>query len=125
MQFIAVKMRENEVWKHQSDKEFDNAVEAMEKLVMNRLHHQCVYKQVRVSSMLANFGTVQNRTFVPALTDSQKASTQTDDLERDHVLSQRIRLFGWVNETHLDLPKHEDNDSFIDFAKQGKLITAA
>ena len=59
------------------------------------------------------------RTFVPALTDSQKATTQTDDLERDHVLSQRIKLFGWVNESHLDLKKHEDSDSFIDFAKQG------
>ena len=40
LQFIAVKMRENEVWKNQTDKEFDNAVEAMEKLVMNRVHHQ-------------------------------------------------------------------------------------
>ena len=39
-QFIAVKMRENEVWKTASEREFDNAVEAMEKLVMNRVHHQ-------------------------------------------------------------------------------------
>lgn len=39
VQFIAVKMRENEVWKDASDREFDNAVEAMEKLVMNRVYH--------------------------------------------------------------------------------------
>ena len=39
-QFIAVKMRENEVWKTAPEREFDNAVEAMEKLVMNRVHHQ-------------------------------------------------------------------------------------
>ena len=32
-------MRENEVWKTNGDKEFDNAVEAMEKLVMNRVYH--------------------------------------------------------------------------------------
>jgi len=30
-------MRENEVWKNDSEKEFDNAVEGMEKLVMNRV----------------------------------------------------------------------------------------
>lgn len=41
-QFIAVKMRENEVWKTAPEREFDNAVEAMEKLVMNRVHHQWV-----------------------------------------------------------------------------------
>lgn len=39
MQFIAVKMRENETWKTNNEKEFDNAVEAMEKLVMNRVYH--------------------------------------------------------------------------------------
>jgi hypothetical protein len=32
-------MRENEIWHAASEKEFDNAVEAMEKLVMNRLYH--------------------------------------------------------------------------------------
>ena len=114
-------MRENEVWKHQTEKEFDNAVEAMEKLVMNRLHHQSVHLMANTgTSRWCNLLTIPvSRTFVPALTDAQKASTQTDDLERDHVLSQRIRLFGWVDERHLDLPKHEDNESFVDFAKQG------
>lgn len=43
-QFIAAKMRENEIWKGASEKEFDNAVEAMEKLVMNRLYHLYVRK---------------------------------------------------------------------------------
>lgn len=31
-------MRECEVWKNASDTEFDNAMEGMEKLVMNRLY---------------------------------------------------------------------------------------
>ena len=31
-------MRECEVWKNASDAEFDNAMEGMEKLVMNRLY---------------------------------------------------------------------------------------
>ena len=36
-QFIADKMRDNSVWKNLSESEFDNAIEGMEKLVMNRL----------------------------------------------------------------------------------------
>ena len=37
-QFIAQKMQECEVWKNATEVEFDNAVEGMEKLVMNRLY---------------------------------------------------------------------------------------
>lgn len=37
-QFIALRMREADVWKNASDVEFDNALESMEKLVMNRLY---------------------------------------------------------------------------------------
>lgn len=92
-------MRENEVWKNDTEREFDNAVEGMEKLVMNRLF---------------------SLTFVPALEPNQQSITQTDDLERDHVLSQRIKLFQWVNEEHLDLPIHKDTASFVEFAKQGE-----
>lgn len=37
-QFIAERMRETDVWKNATDAEFDNAMEGMEKLVMNRLY---------------------------------------------------------------------------------------
>ncbi len=37
-QFISGKMHAVEPWKSQSEAEFDNAMEAMEKLVMNRLY---------------------------------------------------------------------------------------
>ena len=37
-QFIAEKMQECEVWKNTTEAEFDNALEGMEKLVMNRLY---------------------------------------------------------------------------------------
>lgn len=37
-QFIALRMREADVWKNATNAEFDNALEAMEKLVMNRLY---------------------------------------------------------------------------------------
>jgi hypothetical protein len=38
LQFIAGKMEQCEPWKAQTETEFDNAMEAMEKLVMNRLY---------------------------------------------------------------------------------------
>ena len=36
-------MRATDVWKHASDAEFDNAMEGMEKLVMNRLYELFVH----------------------------------------------------------------------------------
>jgi len=38
VQFISHKMRETDIWRHTSEAEFDNAMEGMEKLVMNRLY---------------------------------------------------------------------------------------
>jgi hypothetical protein len=35
-------MRESEIWKNASDAEFDNALEGMEKLVMNQLYQLSV-----------------------------------------------------------------------------------
>lgn len=37
-QFIAAKMREVDVWRNASDAEFENAMEGIEKLVMNRVY---------------------------------------------------------------------------------------
>jgi hypothetical protein len=36
--FISAKMQEVEPWRSQNEADFDNAVEAVEKLVMNRLY---------------------------------------------------------------------------------------
>jgi Rab5 GDP/GTP exchange factor len=44
----------------------------------------------------------------------------TDDLERDSVLAQRIRLFGWIRAKHLDVPEGEDSQGFLAFAEQGE-----
>jgi len=43
----------------------------------------------------------------------------TDDLERDLVLAQRIKLFTWVEEEHLDIPSGESVQGFYTFAQQG------
>jgi len=42
-----------------------------------------------------------------------------DDLEKDRVLSQRIALFGWIEEKHLDIPEGEGSAGFLRFAQQG------
>lgn len=42
----------------------------------------------------------------------------TDDLERDAILSQRIRLFSWVREKHLDVPEGEVEQGFMAFGEQ-------
>ncbi|KAF8635043.1 hypothetical protein AX15_000579 [Amanita polypyramis BW_CC] len=98
LNFIAVQMRDCEVWKNASDAEFDNALEGMEKLVMNRLYDFTFTPQVARAT--------PSRPFNP------------DDLERDRVLAQRISLFGWIQEEHLDIPIGEGSQGFIMFAQQ-------
>ncbi|KZT21599.1 hypothetical protein NEOLEDRAFT_1181604 [Neolentinus lepideus HHB14362 ss-1] len=96
--FISGRMRECEVWRNTTDVEFDNAMEGMEKLVMNRLY---------------------DFTFTPAVARmSPPRPVTTDDLERDRVLSQRIALFGWLEEKHLDVPEGEGSKGFLMFAQQ-------
>ncbi|KAI9480526.1 MAG: hypothetical protein EXX96DRAFT_563123 [Benjaminiella poitrasii] len=87
LDFIYVKMRECDVWKDMSEQEFGNAKEGMEKLVMNRLYHV---------------------TFCPST---------TDDKERDEILQQKISIFRWIREKHLDIPETEYNESFLTFAE--------
>ncbi|BGP39974.1 hypothetical protein JCM10450v2_003954 [Rhodotorula kratochvilovae] len=96
LDFIAGKMRTVDPWKslldvdwrddpERAEAEFDLALEAMEKLVMNRLWHL---------------------TFTPALDLSAFPGNMSPsgDVERDDVLKQRIRLFSWIEPKHLDLP---------------------
>ena len=61
-------------------------------------------------------------TFTPQIAQaSPPRPFNPDDLERDHVLAQRIYLFGWVEEIHLDIPVGEGSEGFIRFAEQGTL----
>ncbi|TEB36615.1 hypothetical protein FA13DRAFT_1726981 [Coprinellus micaceus] len=98
LSFIAEQMRNCDVWRNATDEEFDNAMEGMEKLVMNRLYEF---------------------TFTPQLQLAQPPRPiTTDDLEKDRVLSQRIALFGWIEEQHLDIPEGEGSKGFLMFAQQ-------
>ena len=68
--------------------------------------------------MLRDKLTFGRSTFTPQLVPSQPITT--DDLERDAVFSQRVRLFGWVRERHLDVPESEAAQGFLGFAEQGQ-----
>nr|CAG8549439.1 7749_t:CDS:2 [Entrophospora candida] len=43
----------------------------------------------------------------------------TDDLERDEILHQKIQIFRWVGEKHLDIPITPHNEIFLNHAKNG------
>lgn len=105
LSFIATKMRETDIWRYATEEEFDNAMEGMEKLVMNRLY-EYTYTPC-----------------LPLLTPPRPVTA--DDLERDRVLTQRIALFNWVQPRHLDIPELESDDNdgngntgFLEFAQQ-------
>ncbi|KAJ2611487.1 hypothetical protein H4S08_003132 [Coemansia sp. RSA 1365] len=87
LDFITVKMRESEIWQNLSDRDFDNAREGMEKLVMNRLYPMC---------------------FSPST---------SDDTDKDHVIREKMSLFRWIREDHLDIPTSPQNAAFLQFAK--------
>ncbi|KAJ6518926.1 hypothetical protein C8R45DRAFT_949758 [Mycena sanguinolenta] len=98
LNFIVKPMRESEIWKNASDAEFENALEGMEKLVMNQLYQF---------------------TFTPAVLHAvPRRQITADDLERDRILTQRIALFGWIRESHLDIPVGEGSNGFLMFAQQ-------
>jgi hypothetical protein len=115
LEFISKKMAQCEVWRTVSDAEFDNAREGMEKLVMNRLYSQ---------------------TFSPAIPPPEPASPRKgrrrqeppgpgrrgqhqEDVERDEVLAQKVRIYKWVSEEHLDIkPVGEKGKKFLHLAQQ-------
>ncbi|KAG8221038.1 hypothetical protein J3R82DRAFT_2548 [Butyriboletus roseoflavus] len=102
LNFITAKMRESDVWRNASDAEFENAMEGMEKLVMNKLY---------------------DFTFTPSLPLLTPPRPVTaDDLERDRILAQRISLFHWIKPTHLDISELESKEpgiaGFLEFAQQ-------
>jgi hypothetical protein len=115
LEFISKKMAQCEVWRTVSDAEFDNAREGMEKLVMNRLY---------------------NQTFSPAIPPPEPASPRKgrrrqdppgpgrrgqhqEDVERDEVLAQKVRIYKWVSEEHLDIkPVGEKGKKFLHLAQQ-------
>ncbi|KAI0506454.1 hypothetical protein F5B22DRAFT_623665 [Xylaria bambusicola] len=115
--FIANKMAQCEVWREVSDAEFDNAREGMEKLVMNRLYSQTFSPAIPAPQPIPG-AKPKKRGGDPPMGPGRKGQHQ-EDVERDDILAQKISIYGWVREEHLDIPPvTESGKRFLILAQQ-------
>ncbi|KAF6234373.1 hypothetical protein HO173_007406 [Letharia columbiana] len=115
--FITNKMAQCEVWRGVSDAEFDNAKEGMEKLVMNRLYSQTFSPAIPAPAP-ALIAKGKRKAVERAIGPGRKGQHQ-EDIERDEILAQKVRIYGWVQEKHLDIPPIGDNGRrFLMLAQQ-------
>lgn len=119
--FIANKMSQCEVWRGVSDAEFDNAKEGMEKLVMNRLYSQ-TFSPAIPSSVQAP-GVKGKRKNLEKLLGPGRRGQHQEDIEHDEILGQKVRIYGWVQEKHLDIPTvGASGRRFLTLAQQGNAV---
>ena len=117
--FITNKMAQCEVWRGVSDAEFDNAKEGMEKLVMNRLYSQTFSPAIPAPAPV-QLAKGKRKAAERALGPGRKGQHQ-EDIERDEILAQKVRIYGWVQEKHLDIPPIGDSGRrFLMLAQQGE-----
>ncbi|CAI7624357.1 unnamed protein product [Penicillium glandicola] len=102
--FITNKMAMCEIWRDVSDSEFDNAKEGMEKLVMNRLYSQTFAPAIPAPPTIPRSASRSRRRELERLHGPWRRGQHQEDIERDDILAQKIRIYGWVNEAHLDIP---------------------
>ncbi|KAM7192940.1 hypothetical protein V8F20_008610 [Naviculisporaceae sp. PSN 640] len=115
--FISNKMEQCEVWRDVSDAEFDNAREGMEKLVMNRLYSQTFSPAIPAPQPTT--GTRSRRRGGERPIGPVRRGQHQEDVERDEVLAQKIAIYGWVKEEHLDIPPaSESGKRFLKLAQQ-------
>lgn len=115
LEFITKKMGGCEVWRSVSDAEFDNAREGMEKLVMNRLYSQTFSPAIPAPE--ASGRSKRRHGDAPA---AGRRGQHQEDVERDEVLAQKVRIYGWIREEHLDIPPIGDKGKkFMDLAQKG------
>ncbi|KAI1386521.1 uncharacterized protein F4822DRAFT_410380 [Hypoxylon trugodes] len=115
--FIANKMAQCEVWSEVSDAEFDNAREGMEKLVMNRLYTQTFSPAIPPPQPIP--GAKPKRRGGDRPMGPGRRGQHQEDVERDEILAQKIGIYGWVREEHLDIPPSSDSGKrFLALAQQ-------
>ncbi|KAF7542808.1 hypothetical protein G7Z17_g11256 [Cylindrodendrum hubeiense] len=115
--FIANKMAQCEVWRDVSDAEFDNAREGMEKLVMNRLYTQTFSPAIMPPKPIP--GAKPKRKGGDAPMGPGRRGQHQEDVERDDIVTQKINIYGWVREDHLDIPAVGDSGRrFLKLAQQ-------
>ncbi|KAG9203905.1 hypothetical protein G6514_002066 [Epicoccum nigrum] len=115
LEFISKKMAQCEVWRTVSDAEFDNAREGMEKLVMNRLYNQTFSPAIPPPEPLSpRKGRRRQEPPGPG-----RRGQHQEDVERDEVLAQKVRIYKWVREEHLDINDVGDKGrKFLALAQQ-------
>lgn len=95
--FIANKMEQCPPFSTLSENEFANATEGMEKLVMNRLY---------------------SKTFSPEIPADKRADDHEEDVLRDRVLEEKMRIWHWIEGRHLDLADRflRNGEAFVKLA---------
>ena len=122
--FITNKMSQCEVWRGISDAEFDNAKEGMEKLVMNRLYAQTFSPAIQPPGPIP--GTKGKKKTSENVLSLGRRGQHQEDIERDEILGQKVRIYGWVQEAHLDIPPVGDGGRrFLLLAQQGMIYILA
>ncbi|TKA80160.1 hypothetical protein B0A49_00766 [Cryomyces minteri] len=117
LEFITKKMAQCEVWRTVSDAEFDNAKEGMEKLVMNRLYTQTFSPAIPPPEPIP--ASKGKRKPLATPTGPGRRGQHQEDVERDEVLAQKVRIYGWVREEHLDIkPVGDKGRKFLVLAQQ-------
>ncbi|RMZ83125.1 hypothetical protein DV738_g1266, partial [Chaetothyriales sp. CBS 135597] len=117
--FITNKMALCEVWREVSENEFDNAKEGMEKLVMNRLYPQTFSPAIPPPVQLPRSRSKGRRKDQDSPLGPGRRGQHQEDVERDEVLSQKIKIYHWVREEHLDIPPvGPSGERFLRLAQQ-------
>lgn len=122
--FITNKMAMCEIWRDVSDSEFDNAKEGMEKLVMNRLYSQTFAPAIPAPPTIPRSASRSRRRELERLHGPWRRGQHQEDIERDDILAQKIRIYSWINEGHLDIPPVSGGGRrFLNLAQQGTYKT--
>ena len=117
--FITNKMAQCEVWREVSQNEFDNATEGMEKLVMNRLYSHTFSPAIAPPPQLPRSRSRSRKREPDKTSGSGRRGQHQEDVERDDILAQKIRIYSWVREEHLDIPPVGPNgERFLRLAQQ-------
>ncbi|TVY18855.1 Vacuolar protein sorting-associated protein 9a [Lachnellula arida] len=115
--FITPKMAQCDVWREVSDAEFDNAREGMEKLVMNRLYSQTFSPAIPPPQPIP--GAKPRRRGAERPMGPGRRGQHQEDVERDDILAQKVSIYGWIKEEHLDIqPIGESGKRFLILAQQ-------
>jgi len=121
LDFITKKMALCDVWRAVSDAEFDNACEGMEKLVMNRLYSQTFSPAIPPPEPSTTRGKRKGGPPPPG-----RRGQHQEDVERDEVLAQKVRIYSWVRPDHLDIKSVNDKGKkFLALAQQGTILVTA